>query len=465
MKFSDNFIWGAASSAYQIEGTNPEDGRGDSIWDVYCKNPDNCAGAEANIACDHINRYQDDVRLMQKIGINAYRFSTSWSRVLPEGTGKINEKGLGFYDRLVDALLQADIEPYLTLFHWDYPQALYERGGWVSPESPHWFAEYAQVMVNRLGDRVKNWLTLNETHCFTALALFEGLHAPGDHLSITDTLQAIINTQLAHGLACQVIRSTSKLPVKLSLAHVGNYFYPANENEEMILNVRKEMYRIYHPNVFHINTLFLDPILLGSLPDDFYEVYDSNIPKIPNDYFEIAHQPIDYLGINIYFGNPINMDANKYCYKELDPPGMDITGSGWRVDPLCMYWGPHYLYDRYKLPLMITENGMANADWIAMDGKVHDPQRIDFTRRYLLALQKSHADGVPILGYFHWTLFDNFEWTDGYTKRFGLIHVDYQTQKRTLKDSALWYRKVIETNGNFLDFDPFDPSYQGLYLK
>ncbi|MBX3389730.1 MAG: beta-glucosidase [Phycisphaeraceae bacterium] len=454
--FGEGFVWGAGSSSYQIEGAFAQDGRGLSIWDTLCRRPGAIHNGETgDVACDHYNRMSEDVALMGRVGLQAYRFSVAWPRVLPLGIGKVNEAGLAFYDRLVDALLEANIQPWLTLYHWDLPQALFDRGGWLSPEIPAWFAEYTRVMVDRLGDRVRHWITINEPQIFVGLGYRDGKHAPALKLSIREQLTAAHNVLLAHGRSVQVIRERTKKPVQIGWAPIGRVEYPISETADEIEAARRSTFALREPGFWN-NTWFGDPVCLGHYPEDGVKLYRKDMPRIEKGDMETIHQPIDFYGVNVYSGVPVKIGANGNA--EIVPwaPGVPTSTMRWPVAPKALYWGPRFLHERYKLPIVITENGMANLDWIASDGRVHDPQRIDYTRSHLLEFERAGADGVPVGGYFHWAILDNFEWAEGYKERFGLIHVDFATQKRTLKDSAYWYAEVIRTHGGHLsDASPF----------
>jgi beta-glucosidase len=453
MSFPKDFAWGAATASYQVEGAAYEDGKGLSVWDMMCKNPGKIReGDTGDVTCDHYHRYEEDVSIMSDMGLNAYRFSLSWPRILPEGTGKVNEKGLAFYDRLVDALLEKGVQPWVTLFHWDFPYALLNRGGWLNPDSPDWFAEYTAVVVDRLSDRVTHWMTQNEAQCFLGLGHLNGNHAPGLQLPLRDVLQATHHTLLAHGKSVQTIRAGSKANCMIGAAPVGVIAVPETESVEDIEAARKATFSIGDDLLQGLwnNTWFSDPMLSGHYPEDGLAFFGDAVPKIAQGDMEIIQQPLDFYGANIYTGRPVRATADGGIEAVPIPPGPPITMTQWRVTPEALYWGPKFLYERYGLPIAITENGMANCDWVHLDGKVHDPQRIDYMTRYLREFKRAIDDGVEALGYFPWTFTDNFEWATGFQIRFGLVHLDFETQKRTLKDSAYWYRDVIKTNGDKL---------------
>ncbi|MDF2524209.1 MAG: bglA [Clostridiales bacterium] len=450
MGFPEKFIWGAATAAYQIEGAAFEDGKGWSVWDSLCRKDGAIReGDNGDVACDHYHRYKEDVEMMKEIGLKAYRFSISWPRILPEGIGRVNEKGLDFYDRLVDELLEAGITPYITLFHWDYPLELYKKGGWLNPHSSDWFSEYTKVVVDRLSDRVNHWITQNEPQCYINLGHSLGIHAPGLKLSMADVLQAAHNSHLAHGKSVQVIRKYAKRNPIIGYAPVGGVFIPKTESKEDIEAARKAMFS-YHDADLWNNAWWMDPIFLGKYPEDGLKIFEQFLPHIGQDDMKTICQPLDFFGTNIYHGQVMTMSKDGRSVKVKQTPGYRKTSFNWPVAPEALYWGPKFFYERYKKPILITENGLSNTDWIALDGKVHDPQRIDFLYRYIKEYQKAGEDGVDIMGYFAWSLLDNLEWAEGYNERFGLVHVDYQTQKRTLKDSAYWYKEVISSNGKIL---------------
>ncbi len=459
MSFPKDFLWGAAAAAYQIEGGAMEDGRGPSIWDVYSHdkridpktgrmNIDN--GDTGDVACDHYHRYKEDVALMKKIGLKAYRLSISWSRVLPEGKGAVNEKGLDFYSDLVDELLKAGIEPYITLFHWDLPQALMNLGGWSNPDSPDWFAEYVKVVTDRLSDRVTHWITFNEPQCHVIIGHLLGECAPKLKLPCQEVFQVMHRVFLAHGKAVQTIRKYSKVPCKVGYAPCATEVYPVTDREEDVKAARKAAFDTSAENLWN-TSWWLDPIILGKYPEDGVKAFAEYFPEslLKEEDLKLISQPLDFLGINLYRGAGIKHAEGGYVQAE-NKTGFDRTAFKWPVTPRILHYMPKFLSERYQLPILITENGLSMADWVSLDGKVHDPQRIDFMHRYLLELSKAIEEGVDVIGYFAWSIMDNYEWSQGYGERFGLIHVDFETQKRTLKDSAYWYQEVITTNGKSL---------------
>jgi beta-glucosidase len=457
MSFPEKFVWGAASAAYQIEGAWNEDGKGPSVWDTFCQKKGAVwNGHSGAVACDHYHRYQDDVALMRGIGLQAYRFSISWPRVLPKGVGKVNARGLAFYDKLVDELLAANITPWVTLYHWDLPSALCNRGGWLNPDSSDWFAEYTRVVVAKLSDRVQHWITLNEPQVFISLGYQDGRHAPGDKLPFKKLLRVGHNALLAHGKAAQVIRKHATLRPQIGYAPFAILSYPATNSAADIRAARQDMFTISGKHCWN-NTWWMDPIFKGRYPEEGLKLFGKDAPSFTSREMETICQPVDFFGVNVYHGNKVRAGKGGKPERVPPPVGHDLTAFHWPVTPEVMHWGLRFYWERYRHPIVVTENGMSNIDWRALDGRVHDPQRIDFTRRYLLALERAIAAGVDVRAYFHWSIMDNFEWADGYKERFGLIYVDYINQKRILKDSARWYKKIIATNGKCLHTEPSLP--------
>lgn len=450
MGFDKDFTWGAAAASYQVEGAAFEDGKGASVWDMMCWTPDRIQnGDTGEVACDHYHRYKEDVALMKEIGLRAYRLSLSWPRILPEGVGTVNEAGIGFYDRLIDELLGAGIEPWVTLFHWDFPYALFLKGGWLNRESVRWFRDYAQVVVERLSDRVTKWMTFNEPQCFVGIGHHEGRHAPGLRLGMREVLLAGHHVMLAHGEATQVIRAQAKTPPQIGYAPVAAAMFPVTEKPEDVEAARTAMFSITSPGYWN-NTWWMDPVYRGEYPEDGLRVFGKDAPVVQPGDLETIHQPLDYFGFNCYNGQEYRQGADGKPERVSRPTGFPLTAFNWPVTPDCLYWAPKFFYERYNLPQVITENGLSCRDWVSLDGKVHDPQRIDFVARHLRTYRRAAEEGIPLMGYFLWSVMDNFEWAEGYMHRFGLIHVDYTTLKRTLKDSAHWYRGVIESNGEVL---------------
>lgn len=450
MSLKQDFIWGAATSSYQIEGAAFEDGKGASIWDIYAHQPGKVfEGHHGDVACDHYHRFLEDVEWMAKLGIRAYRFSVSWPRILPDGTGLVNQKGLDFYSRLVDALLEHGITPYVTLYHWDQPYALYQKGGWLNPDSPKWFAEYAAVIARALGDRVKHFITFNEPQVFIGLAYVDGVHAPGYQLPCSETLQMAHHVMLAHGMASLELRSI--IPgVQIGYAPTSNVPIPVTNAPEDIEAARKAYFLMPENGDWSWNvSWWSDPVMLGRYPEDGVKILEKYMPVIRQDDMKTIHQKPDFYGQNIYRGIPTKAEGNGWRTL-LHRQGGPKTAINWPVDFDCLYWGVKFLYERYDTPVIITENGMSSHDWPSLDGRIHDPARIDYLHRHLQGLKKAVEEGVNVAGYFQWSLMDNFEWARGYNDRFGLIYVDYETQKRIPKDSFTWYQNTIAHNGENL---------------
>lgn len=450
MSFKDDFLWGASTAAYQIEGAAFEDGRGESVWDSFCKKDGAVKNGEnGDIACDHYHRYKDDVKMFSDIGLNSYRFSLSWTRLLPDGVGEINYKGVDFYDRLVDELLEKNIKPSATLFHWDYPQKLYDQGGWLNRNSSDWFEEYASLAVECLGDRVKMWNTQNEPQCFIDLGHKTGYHAPGDKLPIKDVLTATHNSLLAHGKAYRAMKSM-RPDIRVGYAPVAVTFMPKDPVADLEI-AKKRMFGHTYDGLF-TNSWFMDPIFKGEYPVDGLKLYGADMPKIETGDMEIINSGADFLSANIYHGDYVQNDGSEYGEVLSFEIGAEKTAMDWQVTPEALYWGPKFLYERYGKPIIITENGMAGTDFADKNGYVDDPYRISYLNRYISQLKKASAEGVDIEGYFLWSAMDNFEWAEGYSKRFGIVSVDYETLKRVRKKSASWYSEVIANNGANLEY-------------
>lgn len=450
MGFPVDFLWGAASAAYQIEGAWNADGKGESIWDAASHQPGFMAhGETGNVACDHVSRMKEDVALMQEIGLKSYRFSVSWSRVLPNGVGEVNEAGLKFYSALVDELKTAGIEPLVTLYHWDLPQAIQERGGWENPEISEWFAEYAKVVVSCLGDRVQYWMTINEPQMFAGLGFFIGAHPPFKKLSPEDQVAVSVNILRAHGRAVQTIRENAVLPAKIGMAPTGDVYLPKEETKAAIEEARAKSFGFSRYGFTMENTWWADPVFLGKFPEGAYEAYPESMTKITEEDMQLISQPLDFYGFNVYHA-AVPHGVPREEYDDYAYQGSPRTMTDWDITPEVLYWAPRFFYERYQKPILITENGMAAMDWVSLDGHIHDMQRQDFLHRYLLQLKRAADEGVPILGYTHWSVMDNLEWNNGYDKRFGLIFIDYKTQQRIIKDSARWYSSVIAANGENL---------------
>lgn len=451
MGFAKDFVWGAATSSYQIEGTGRDSGKGQNIWDVFTKEPGRVyEGHTGDIACDHYHRFREDVAYMKELGLKGYRFSIDWSRVLPEGTGKVNEKGIDFYNALIDELLEQGIEPYITLYHWELPYEIYKRGGWMNPEIVEWFGQYARLVAERFSDRVKYFFTLNEPQCFVGLGFLQGCHAPGVKAPLRDTFEMAHNALKAHGRAVQMLRAYGKQNVQIGYAPTSGMCYPEKETPKDIEAARKALFALPDDlsNWTWNVSWWSDPVILGKYPEEGMKKYEKYLPVITDEDMKLISQPIDFYGQNIYNGRCIRMGTDGMPEEVRRPAGFPKTATNWPVTLEALYWGPKFLYERYRKPIYITENGMACHDTVSQDGKVHDPNRIDFLARYLKNLKRA-AEEIDIRGYFQWSLMDNFEWDKGYAERFGIIYVDFETQERIWKDSAYWYRDLIRRNGDF----------------
>ncbi len=439
-----DFVWGVATAAIQIEGGLYEGGKGESIWDVLAHTPGRIRYNEnADVSCDHYHHYKEDVKLMGELGVDAYRFSIAWPRIFTNGFGEPNEEGLQFYSDLVDELLKYNITPYVTLFHWDLPLEVFRKGGWLNDEIVEWFANYTRVVAERLGDRVKNFITFNEPQCI--IGGMDGWgHAPAVRYSTKDKLLAVHNILKSHGRAVQVLRETVK-DVKVGYAPCANPFFPKDDSPEQLELARKAYFSLHLMSNFYNVILYSDPIFFGDYPKEYYEMFKGDIPNITKEDLELISQPLDFYGQNIYWGGSVSPCDNEAGFKE-DPlyQGYPRTTMGQPVMPQVIYWGARFLYERYKTPIIITENGAACMDWVHLDGKVHDPQRIDYIKRYTNELLRAKDEGIDVRGYFNWSFIDNFEWDNGYDPRLGLVYVDYRTQERIPKDSFYFYRDLIK---------------------
>jgi beta-glucosidase len=432
------FIWGAATAAYQVEGAAREDGRGESIWDRFSHTPGKTHnGDTGDVAIDHYHRWKSDIDIMSELGLNAYRFSVAWPRILPNGRGQVNSKGLDFYDRLVDGLLERDIAPWLTLYHWDLPQVLEDAGGWRNRATVEAFAEYTDVLTRRLGDRVTNWITINEPWVAAFLGHMLGIHAPGLQ-DLGATLSAAHHLLLAHGRAVDVVRDSVRD------AHVGitlnlTTIYPDSDSaaDEQAA----------HAVDGQVNRWFLDPVFRGRYPEDMVRHLDIWMPEIEPEDFSIISRPTDFLGVNYYSPFYVAHDpASPMGFRMTEREG-EHTAVGWLVHPESLEALLVRVHDEYApAEIYITENGAAFDDNPPVDGRVHDRQRTVYLHDHILAGLKSIDEDVPLKGYFLWSLFDNYEWSEGYDKRFGITYVDFSTMERTLKDSARWYADVTRSN-------------------
>ena len=439
--FPEHFLWGAATSAYQIEGSPLADGAGPSIWQRFCRTPGLVKDGETgDVACDHYRRYREDVALMRQLGLQAYRFSISWSRVMPEGRGKVNAAGLGFYERLVDELLKAGIEPLVTLYHWDLPAALDDRGGWLNPDVAQWFADYAAVVYRQLDGRVKKWATLNEPWVVTDGGYLHGALAPG-HRNRFETPIATHNLLRAHGAAVQAYRAFGKHQIGLVVNLEPKYAATASAADQAAV-ARADAY---------MNRQYLDPVMLGSYPAEMREIFGEAWPEWPAADFELIRQKLDFIGVNYYTRNVTRADESNWPLRAapVRQAQATYTETNWEVFPQGLTDTLLWVKNRYgNPPVYITENGAAFYDPPAIEeGKLEDPLRVAYLRHHLGAVRAAIAKGADVRGYCVWSLFDNFEWALGYSKRFGIVHIDYATQQRTPKASANYYSQVIATNG------------------
>jgi beta-glucosidase len=439
IRFPEGFVWGAAAAAFQIEGSTKADGRGESIWDRFCATPGKVLnGDTGDPACDHYRRWREDIALMRDLGLRAYRLSIAWPRILPTGSGAANQTGLDFYDRLIDGLLAAGITPHVTLYHWDLPQALQDQGGWASRATVDAFVHYADVVSRRLGDRVKHWITHNEPWCISWLSHWIGAHAPG--IEQGPALQVAHHVLVSHGLSVPVLRQASpgaQVGITLNFSPA----YPETESPE-------DAQAAYTHDGF-FNRWFLDPLYQGSYPEDMVALYEPlGLPQAqPGDMATIA-APLDFLGINYYNRAVIRHDPGQPLgYSHCRPEG-EYTAMDWEVYPDALRALLVRLQDDYSpVRMYISENGAAYDDFLTATGEVHDEERKRYLIGHLAACQQAIAEGAKLEGYFAWSLMDNFEWAFGYSKRFGIVYVDYASQRRILKDSARFYRGAIKDNG------------------
>ena len=443
MAFREDFVWGAASSAYQTEGFPSADGGGESVWDVFCRRSGTVAnGDDGSIACDGYHRFAEDIGLLASLGLRAYRFSTSWARIDPNGDGRWNEAGLQYYDRVVDCCLANGVTPWMTLYHWELPQALEEKGGWQNCETVERFAQFAGMMAAHFSGRVSHFITLNEPQIVLKLGYADGIHAPGKRLSLPELLSCWKNLMLAHGLSFRAIRNAAP-EAEIGIASTGKLCYPHSPADEDA--ARQETFRLTDADWMFTHPIVLDAVCLGRVKPEAGALRGLLGTVTPAEW-DTMHAVPDFIGINSYNGSEIAAGPDGAPVYLPRPQGFARTALKWPITPEIMEHGYAFLIDRYRLPLYVTECGLSCNDHIYLDGTVHDVDRIDFLHRYLLALRRGceHAD---VRGFFHWSLTDNFEWHSGYAERFGLIYVDYPTQKRILKDSAFWFAQTARENG------------------
>jgi len=443
--FPPDFLWGCATSAYQIEGSPLADGAGPSIWERYAHTPGMMVnGDTGDIACDHYRRYKDDVALMKRLGMQAYRFSIAWARVLPEGTGRVNQAGLDFYSRLVDELLKNGVEPIATLFHWDFPAALDDKGGWLNRDSADWFAEYSRVVFKALDGRVKKWTTLNEPWVVSDGGYLYGTIAPG-HRNKYEAPIASHNMMRAHGAAVKVYRETGRHEIGLAV-NIEPKYTASNQPCDVAATRRASAY---------MNEQYLDPAILGRYPPELKEVFNGGWRDWPAEDFELIRQPIDFIGVNYYTRAVVRHDEGNWLLNAapVRQPGATYSETGWEVFPQGLTDTLNWVKARYgDIPLYVTENGSAFYDPpVAENGRIHDPLRTDYLQKHLKAIHKAICDGVNIKGYMAWSLLDNLEWSLGFSKRFGIVHVNFDTLERTPKDTAHYYSRVIDSHGAILE--------------
>jgi beta-glucosidase len=442
-RFPEGFVWGVATAAPQVEGAAREDGRGESVWDRFARQPGAIkTGETPEVACDHYHRFEDDAALMRELGIGHYRLSVAWPRVFPEGDGAINPLGLDFYDRLIDALLARGITPWVTLFHWDLPQALEDRGGWMIRATADAFRAYAEAVVGRLGDRVRNWFTLNEMPCFIGKGYGDGEFAPGRHEDARSINQGYHHALLAHGHAVAAVRARGGPGARVGLVH--NHLppvpIPVAETDADIAAARREYERA--------NRQLMAPLFLGRYDDAFLAEAGADAPRVEPGDPELIAQPTDFLGLNLYAGDFVRAGADGQPEILAFPRQFPRGDLRWLyVTPEVLYWGVRLAAEVFGVrTFFITENGAAFDDEVTPAGEILDLDRREYLRNSLIALHRAVAEGFDVRGYFAWTLMDNFEWAEGYAARFGLVHVDRATQRRTPKLSAGWYARVIREN-------------------
>ncbi|MCQ2437872.1 MAG: GH1 family beta-glucosidase [Clostridia bacterium] len=440
-KFSDDFIFGTACASYQCEGGWNEDGKGLNIWDVFSHTPGKVAnGDTGDVACDVYHRYAEDNDLIAGLGVDVHRLSLSWARILPEGTGAVNAAGLAYYDRVVDDLIAKGVKPWITLYHWDLPQALQMKGGWLNRDIVDAFAEYARVVGEHFKGRVDCYMTINEPQCINILGYGNGIHAPGWKLTNADIARVYHNIALAHSAAQDALKAIDG-SAQVGVVTTGRLCCPIDPAYEAAAYAKSFD---LSENDFNLNgfshSIFMDLLFFGGYEESAASYLKEASASMPKADWERMRKP-DFIGLNVYNGAYTDKDGNILP----DPAGRPRTHIGWPITPEVLYYGPRHLYKRYGLPIIITENGLSCNDRVFLDGKVHDPLRIDFLTRYLSELHRTIEDGTPVKGYLHWSLLDNLEWNDGYGQRFGIVYVDFQSLERTPKDSYYWYKDLVKT--------------------
>ena len=447
--FENDFMWGVATAAYQIEGGAYQDCKGESVWDVACRKAGVIRNGEnGDIACNHYERLEEDLDLLADLHVKAYRFSIAWTRIFPKGVGEINEKGVAFYDRLIDGLLERGIRPVLTLFHWDYPQALFEKGGWLNEESPKWFADYAEFVVRRYGDRVADFITLNEPQCVLAEGHRTGIHAPCVRYGDGEMARVAYHMLKAHGLAVQRMRAVAKRPVRISISIVGNAKVPFSSSKADVAAAKSATFALDYKESSDV--FWMDIVYKGQVPNvDNVAAFKVLLQE---DDLRLMSQPLDFFCVNMYSSDYVKATENGY---QILPKkqGAPMNSLRWSIVPEVLYWGIKFYYERYRKPIIITENGYCGYDFKTLNGEILDFERVNFMQRYLLQLSRAKDENIEVAGYFYWSFMDNFEWSHGYDERFGLVYVDYATLARTVKISGKYYRTVIDTDGRCLEKD------------
>jgi len=437
--FPESFLWGSATASYQVEGAVHEDGRGATIWDTFSHTPGKTHnGDTGDVADDFYHLYPHDIQLMKEMGLRSFRFSVAWSRIFPSGKGAPNAKGLDFYKRLVDGLLEAGIQPFCTLYHWDLPQALQDKGGWENRDTAKAFADYAGYTAGKLSDKVTQFMTMNEMRSFVELGYKTGVHAPGLRLDAKRVAQLNHYVALAHGMAVQSIRAQAKPGTKVGIADNVEVTVPVYEAKEHIEAARKA--------IREQNASYLTVLEEGKYTDLYLKRLGADAPKFTAEEMEIIRSPMDFVGLNVYTATYVRASDSEQGYEVVRAPeSFPHMASPWlTVGPEALYWGPKLVSEVWGVKTMyITENGASSDDVIAADGHVYDTDRTMYLRNYLTQLQRAVSEGVPVRGYFLWSLLDNYEWADGYEKRFGIVYVDFATEKRTPKLSAAFYKQLI----------------------
>lgn len=439
-RFPKGFVWGCATASYQIEGGANEDGRGETNWDVYSHTPGKIHNNDnGDVADDSYHLYKDDVQLLKNLGVGAYRMSLAWSRIFPTGKGQVNQKGVDYYDRVIDELLKNGIEPYVTLFHWDLPTGL--AGGWQSRDTSKAYGDYAAFVAKHFSDRVQNFMTINEFICFTDLGYLVGQKAPGMKLPPSELFQIRHHGILAHGLGVQAIRANGNAKTKVGLAENPNVFVPVMETDEHV-EAAKKATRIG-------NAPFITALMEGKYIDEYLQTAGAHAPKVEAGDFKAIGSKLDFVGLNVYTPTYVRADSSPlgFSVEHFQTNFPNMTSPWLRIGPETAYWSVRNICDNWKMPtLYVTENGCSADDVLTSDGRIEDTERVMYLRNYLMNFHRAISEGYPLKGYFLWSLMDNFEWEDGYNKRFGIHYVDYKTMKRTPKLSAEWYKQVIAHN-------------------